>query len=170
MENKEEFWLEENYITNVDEIVTLAEAENHKFANRAKGNYHEFVNERYGPSKLYTLFYHQMSEPLKEAVIRTINPEHLELPPDLYIINRYDPGGYLVRHRDMAGKHWKFQLIFLRSDKPHLKVYNEKYPEGKLIDEKPGALFHMPLSLEHEVTEIGQDERPKYSLVMSWNI
>lgn len=171
MENKEDFWLEENYITNSDEIVELAEKESHKFADRSPGKYHEFVNDRYGPSKLYTLFHNQMSDELKAAITKTIkDPSHFEMPPDSYVINRYDPGSYLVRHKDMAGRYWKFQLVFLRTDKPHLKVYNDKYPEGKFIEEKPGALFHMPLSLEHEVTLIEENERPKYSLVMLWNL
>lgn len=170
MEDKEEFWLVENYITNVDEIVELAELEKNSFSDRAQGKEDEFSSRRYGPSKLFTLFNDTMSNRLREAIIKTIDSKELEIFPDHIIINRYDPGGYLVRHRDMAGKHWKFQLIFLRTDKPHLKVYNDKYPDGKLIEEKPGALFHMPLSLEHEVTLIGDDERPKFSLVMAWEI
>lgn len=170
MEHQDEFWLEENYITNVDEIIALAEKEKDKFSNREKGQAEEYKSERYGYSKLYTLLNYNMSEELKTAILKTIDPKHLEVPPDDLAINRYDPGSYLVRHKDSAGKYWKFQLVFLRADKPHLKVYNKKYPEGKLIEEKPGALFHMPLSLEHEVTLIEEGERPKYSLVMVWRL
>jgi len=169
MEEKEVFWLEENYITNVEEIVQLAEEHNSKFANRSEGKFHAFKSEKYGPSKLFTLFDRDMSKDLKNAITKTIKPEELEIPPSYYLLNRYDPGCFLKRHRDMVGGNWKFYLIFLRSDKPHLKIYSEKYPDGKLIDEKPGALFHMPLSMEHEVTEIGLNERPKYSLVMGWD-
>jgi hypothetical protein len=111
-----------------------------------------------------------MSSELKEAVTRTIRPEELEIPPDAITINRYDPGCYLKRHRDINGKFSKFLLVFLRSDKPHLKIYNDEYPDGKLIEEKPGALFHMSLSLEHEVTQIEEGERPKYSLLIGWQI
>jgi hypothetical protein len=170
MDNKEEFWLEENYITNVDEILELVELEKEYFSDRGEGKESEFSSKRYGPSKLFTLFDKDMSGKLKDAIFKTIDPKHLEIPPDKVVINRYEPGGYLVRHRDMAGRYWKFQLIFLRTDKPHLKIYNDKYPEGKLIEEKPGALFHMPLSLEHEVTLIEDNERAKYSLVMAWEI
>jgi hypothetical protein len=35
-------------------------------------------------------------------------------------------------------------------------------------EEEPGALLEMPINIEHEVTKIGHDERPKYSLVLSW--
>lgn len=167
---EEEFWLEENYITNPEEIVSLAEQESHNFSNRGEGNFHEFKNEKYGPSKMFTLFDTNMSEKLRNAITKTVRPEELEIPPDSIIINRYDPGSFLVRHKDIVGRHWKFQLIFLRCDKPHLKIYNEKYTEGKLIEEKPGALFHMPLTLEHEVTMIEENERPKFSLVMGWRL
>lgn len=169
MADKDEFWLEENYITNVDEILEICEANKDKFLSRGVGARNEFKGNRYGPSKLFTLFDKDMPPELKEAINKTIkDPEHHELLPDHYVINRYDPGSFLATHKDSAGKFWKFKLVFLRSDKPHLKIYNEKYPDGKLIEEKPGALFHIPLSLEHEVTQIGEDERPKYSLVMGW--
>jgi hypothetical protein len=170
MDDKDEFWLEENYVTNVDEIIELAEVEKDKFSNRAAGSEHQFLSSKYGPSKLYTLFNADMSQKLNDTIIKTIDPKHLEIFPDHIIINRYDPGSFLVRHKDMAGRYWKFQLIFLRTDKPHLMIYNKKYPEGKLIEEKPGALFHMPLSLEHEVTLIEENEKPKYSLVMAWSL
>lgn len=170
MSEQEEFWLEENYVTNSEEIVSLAEQQLDKFSNRGEGNFYEFKNEKYGASKMYTLFDYNMSQELKDAIFKTIRPEELEVPPDSVIINRYDPGSFLARHKDIVGKHYKFQLIFLRSDKPHLKIYNKKYPEGKLIDEKPGALFHMPLTLEHEVTVIEEDERPKFSLVLCWKL
>jgi hypothetical protein len=58
-------------------------------------------------------------------------------------------------------------LIFLRSDKSHFKYYDEQ-GIGHVVDEKPGAYLDMPVHLEHEVTEIGADEQPKYSLVLTW--
>lgn len=170
MSEQEEFWLEENYVSNHEEIVSLAEKQLDKFSNRGEGGFYEFKSEKYGASKMYTLFDSNMSQELKDAIFKTIKPEELEIPPDSYIINRYDPGSFLVRHKDIVGRNWKFQLIFLRSDKPHLKIFNKKYPEGKLIEEKPGALFHMPLTLEHEVTVIEEDERPKFSLVLIWGL
>lgn len=166
----EEFYLQENFITNVDEIIELAEKEKDSFSNRSPGNKDEFKNDRYGPSQLYTLFYYNMSKELKEAIFKTIDKDHIEIMPDTFCINRYDPGCYLARHKDHTGGYYKFNLIFLRTDKPHLKIYNSKYPDGLLIEEKPGALFKMPLSLEHEVTMIESDERPKYSLVLTWNL
>lgn len=170
MEEKDEFWLEENYITNVDEIIELAEQEINSFSSREKDQVYAFVNSKHGPSKLHSLLHRNMSDKLKAAILKTIRPEELEIPPDDLQINRYGPGSFLARHIDAAGKFWKFQLVFLRSDKPHLKVYSSKYPDGKLIEEKPGALFHMPLHLEHEVTLIEENEKPKYSLIIAWSI
>ena len=37
-----------------------------------------------------------------------------------------------------------------------------------LVDEKPGALMDMHISTPHEVTPIGKDEQPKYSLALCW--
>jgi len=170
MTDKDEFWLQENYITNVDEIIELAEKDKDKFTNRGENSTHEIHSPGYGTSKLYSLWMHNMSDELKQAILKTLPPEDQELPPDDMLINRYVPGDFLVRHRDVANRCWKFLLVFLRSDKPHLKVYNDKYPEGKLIEEKPGSIFHFPINLEHEVTVIGENERPKYSLILTWKI
>lgn len=167
---EDEFYLEENYITNVDEIISLCEKEDNSFSKREPGSEDEFVNERYGPSKLKTLFYFNMSKELQEACFKTIDKKHLEVWPDTICINKYEPGSWLARHTDSCGVYWQFHLIFLRTDRPHLKIYNDKYPDGLLIEEKPGARFHMPISLAHEVTLIEPDERPKYSLVMTWNM
>ena len=58
-------------------------------------------------------------------------------------------------------------MIFLRSDRPHFAWYDENKVQH-LVDEKPGMLLVMPINLEHEVTKIEEDERPKYSLVLTW--
>ena len=170
MDNKDEFWLQENYITNVDEIIELAEKEKDKFSNRGKDSANELVSLDYGPSKLRSLWMHNMSEELKAAILKTLPSDEQEVPPNDILINRYDVGSYLVRHRDVGNKCWKFHLVFLRADKPHFKVYNDKYPEGLFIDEKPGSLFHFPINLEHEVTTIEEGEKPKYSLILVWSL
>jgi hypothetical protein len=167
---EDNFYLVPDFITNVDEIINLVEKEDCNFSARDKGARDEFVNQDYGPSKMKTLFHFKMSDQLKKAIFKTVDKKEIEIMPDIFCINKYEPGSWLSRHRDSCGQYWKFYLIFLRTDKPHLKVYNEKYPEGKLIDEQPGARLEMPISLEHEVTLIEESERPKYSLVMGWTI
>lgn len=165
-----EIGFEENFITNVDEILELVEKNEANFSSRSPGDKFEFTNERYGPSKLKTLFHFKMSEDLKEAIFKTIRKDYIEIMPDIFCINKYEPGSWLTRHTDSCGTYWKFDLIFLRTDKPHLKVYGKDFPEGKLIEEKPGSRFIMPISMEHEVTEIGPDEKPKISLVLAWSL
>lgn len=160
--------LKENYITNVDEILNLIYQEDCNFVSRKSGQEFEFKNI-YGESNMHSLFHFKMSPALQEAIFKTIPKNDMVIPPSSYTINKYLPGAYLPKHRDSAGAYWKFHLIFLTCDKPHLKVYEENGTEW-LIEEKPGALAEMPIDILHEVTEIGQDEKPKYSLVMAWGL
>lgn len=160
--------LKENYITNVDEILELVYKEDSSFVSRRPGQEFEFTNI-YGESNMHSLFHFKMSKKLQESIFKTIPKKEMVIPPNSYTINKYLPGAYLPKHRDSAGSYWKFHLIFLTSNKPHLKVYEDNGTEW-LIEEKPGALVEMPIDILHEVTEIGQDETPKYSLVMAWGL
>lgn len=160
--------LRDNYITNVDEILNLIYKEDDSFVSRKSGEEYEFKNI-HGESNMHSLFDFKMSTQLKEAIFKTIPKKEMVLPPSSFTVNKYLPGAYLPKHRDSAGSYWKFHLIFLTCDKPHLKVYEEDGTEW-LIEEKPGALAVMPIDIMHEVTQIGQDEKPKYSLVMAWGL
>jgi len=111
------------------------------------------------------MFRWNMPKELKELITESIPEE--DRTCDSFCINKYDPGDYLKRHRDSAGGYWKFKLIFLRADAPHFCWYDEQ-GKGNLVDEGPGMLIDMPVNLEHEVTEIKQNERPKISLALSW--
>lgn len=154
-----------NYLTNADEIIKLAEEQSDSFSLRKPGEKYSF-STKYGDSKIKSLFYFNMSDKLKEAIFRTLPVE--DQNPSSFVINRYDPGDYLVRHNDAAGGYWKFKLIFLRSDRPHFKWFDEE-GNGHLVDEEAGMLLQMSkINIEHEVTIIEQDERPKYSLVLAW--
>jgi hypothetical protein len=158
--------LYENYISNVDNILRLVEKENDRFFVRSENEKYNF-HTQYGDSKLKSHFLWNMTEDLKEEILNGLNNE--DKTAHGITINRYDPGDFLLRHRDSQGSYYKFKLIFLRSDKPHFKWYDES-GIGHLIDEKPGSYLEMPIHLEHEVTKIEQDERPKYSLVLSWGL
>lgn len=160
--------LKENHITNVDEILNLVYKEDTSFVSRKTGEEYEFKNI-HGESNMHSLFHFNMSSQLQQAIFKTIPQELMTIPPSSYTINKYLPGAYLPKHRDSAGSYWKFHLIFLTCDKPHLKVFEENGTEW-LIEEKPGALAEMPIDILHEVTEIGQHEKPKYSLVMAWGL
>lgn len=153
-----------DYCKNADRIVELAEKYEDKFFVRKPGEQYNFVTA-YGESSLKSMFRWDMPEDLKELVKASLPEDDLDC--DGFCINRYDPGDYLKRHRDSVGGYWKFKLIFLRADAPHFKWYDEK-GEGHLVEELPGMLCDMPVNLLHEVTQIGENERPKYSLALSW--
>jgi len=155
-----------NYLKNADEIIELAEKEREKFSVRTSGQRYGFSTQ-YGESSLKSLFVFNMSDRLKSTILKTLSEE--DRTADGLTINRYDPGDYLIRHKDSLGQYWKFKLIFLRSDTPHFMWFDEN-GKSHLVDEEPGSYLEMPIHLEHEVTEIGPTERPKFSLVLSWGI
>lgn len=154
-----------DYCKNVNEIISLAEKYEDEFFVRAPGEEFNFVTA-YGESSLKSMFRWNMPEDLKELIYESLPEEDRSC--DGFCINRYDPGDYLKKHRDSAGGYWKFKLIFLRADAPHFKWYDDETEIGYLVDEKPGMLIDMPVNLPHEVTKIGDNERPKFSLALSW--
>jgi len=157
----------ENYITNVDEIMQKVkehEAEG-KFTFRGTGG-KELHNTAYGESHFSSLFQRDMSNELIETVWKTIPEEDRKWCSQI-VVNKYEPGDYLVRHQDSQGGYWRFKLIYLTEGKPHFKYWDADENEH-LVQEKKGAMFKMPIETWHEVTEIEQGEEPKYSLVLIW--
>jgi hypothetical protein len=153
-----------NYIENVDKIVELAEKYEEYFHVRQPGEAYNFVTA-YGESSLKSMFRWNMPEDLRKLIDESLSEE--DRTCDGYCINRYDPGDYLKPHRDSVGGYWKFKLIFLRADAPHFKWYDEENV-GHLVDEEPGMHLVFPVNLLHEVTKIETNERPKFSLALSW--
>lgn len=156
--------LVKNYLTNVEEIISLAEEHRDKFSDRQSGKQYNF-STAYGDSKLKSLFHFNMNDKLVDAIFSTIPDDKRTISS--FTINRYDPGDYLLRHKDSAGGYWKFKLIFLRSDQPHFQWFDEN-GNAHLVDEEPGSYLEMPIHLEHAVTKIEENEKPKYSLVLAW--
>jgi hypothetical protein len=83
------------------------------------------------------------------------------------VINKYEPGDFLVKHQDSQGGYYKFKLVWLTDGPPHFCWYNEK-DEPVLVQEKKGAMFQMDIGLAHEVTKIQPGEPTKYSLCLIW--
>lgn len=154
----------ENYCKNVNAIIDLAEKYADKFNLRKPGERYNF-STAYGDSQMKSMFRWNMPDDLKNLVYESLPSEDRSC--DGFVINKYEPGDFLRRHRDSVGGYWKFKLIFLKSTRPHFKWYDEN-DQGHLVEEKPGMLLKMPVNLEHEVTEIESDEEPKYSLALSW--
>ncbi len=156
--------LVKNYLSNVSEIIDLAEKHRDKFSDRQPGKKYNF-STAYGNSQLKSLFHFNMNDELVDTIFKTIPDDRRTVTS--FTINRYDPGDFLLRHKDSAGGYWRFKLIFLRSDVPHFQWFDEQ-GNSYLVDEEPGAWLDMPIHLEHEVTKIGDTENPKYSLVLAW--
>ena len=158
--------LHTNYISHTDELISLIEKEADQFSIREPGMPYNFTS-KYGDSKLKSLFIFNMSDKLKQSILDLLSDE--DKTADGITINRYDPGDYLNRHRDSQGGYWKFKLIFLRSDAPHFVWYDAE-GTAHIVDESPGAYLEMPVHIEHEITQIKDNEKPKYSLVLSWGM
>ena len=158
--------VQEGFITNVDEIMKLVKQHEleGKFTNRGKGGTQKHAT-KYGESQFKSLFITEMNNELIETIWKTIPDERKWCSQ--VVVNRYDPGDWLIKHQDSAGGYWKFKLVFLTEGKPHFKYWNTQ-GEAHLVQEKKGAMFEMPIDTWHEVTKIEKDEEPKYSLCLIW--
>tara|TARA_B100001939_G_scaffold345423_1_gene361948 strand:- start:1147 stop:1635 length:489 start_codon:yes stop_codon:yes gene_type:complete len=156
----------ENFITNVDDIMLQVkehEAQG-KFTNRGIGGA-EKHGTKYGESHFRSLFQKNMSNKLVETIWNTI-PEERKWCSQV-VVNKYQPGDWLVKHQDSAAGYWKFKLVFLTEGNPHFKYWDEEDREH-LVQEKKGAMFDMPIKTWHEVTKMEEGEEPKYSLCLIW--
>ena len=158
--------VKENFITNVDEIMELVKEHEmkDKFTNRGIGGKEKHAT-KYGESHFKSLFMTEMNDALVETIWKTIPDERKWCSQ--VVVNRYDPGDWLIKHQDSAGGYWKFKLVFLTEGKPHFKYWDQDDKEH-LVQERKGAMFDMPIDTWHEVTKIEKDEEPKYSLCLIW--
>ena len=158
----------DNYVSNVDKI--LEEVYLHPpSAFKTRSEESEFYRVKTICGKgatMYSIMYHFFSPRLKELCVETV--DFGKFPhPDEIVINKYPPGSYLGKHRDGAGKYWKFQLIFLKSTKSHFTWYDRE-DNAHLVEEIPGRGLEMPVNIVHESTVIAPDEEDKYSMVFIW--
>ena len=156
--------LTENYMSNVDEVMTLVKKHENKFRVRDGG---QSFRTDYGDARLKQIHQDFMPEELREAIFKTIPIKWTDRLN--YCINKYEAGDHIPRHKDSNGGYWMFKLVFLSSDKPHFKYWDEQ-GNAHMVEEKPGAMFNMRLGTPHAVTEIGEDENPKYSLCIMQGI
>ena len=152
-----------NYVTNVDEILNHIKQFG-KFTRRHPGDKTQHKAKINGPvSKFSTWYSKHMSQDTINTIWKTI-PEDKKLCTQM-VINRYEPGDFLVKHCDAQGGYWKFKLIFLTDGKPHFCWY-DKQDQAHLVQESKGALFNMDIGLYHEVTQLTANEPNKYSLCL----
>ena len=151
-------------MSNADEVMTLVKKHEDKFRVRDGG---QSFRTDYGDARLKQIHQDFMPEELREAIFRTIPIKWTDRLN--YCINKYEAGDYIPRHKDSNGGYWMFKLVFLSSDKPHFKYWDEQ-DNAHMVAEKPGAMFNMRLGTPHAVTEISKDENPKYSLCIMQGI
>ena len=152
-----------NYVTNVDEIMSHVHTHG-KFTRRYPGDATQHKAKINGPVSRFSTWYSKdMPQETIDAVWKTI-PADKKFCTQM-VINRYEPGDFLVKHCDAQGGYWKFKLIYLTEGKPHFCWFNEQN-EAQFVQESKCALFNMDIGLHHEVTEILPDEPAKYSLCL----
>ena len=158
--------VQQDFITNVDEIMEKVKEHEAKglFTNRGIGGTQKHAT-KYGESHFKSLFITEMNDDLVETIWKTIPNERKWCSQ--VVVNRYDPGDWLIKHQDSAGGYWKFKLVFLTQGKPHFKYWDQEDNEH-LVQEQKGAMFDMPIDTWHEVTKIEEGEEPKYSLCLIW--
>jgi hypothetical protein len=158
----------DNYVTNVDEI--LNEVYKHPpeaFKSRGEGSKLYKFNTMCGKgASMHTMMYFSFSPRLRELCVKTVDFGRFPKPTEV-AINRYPPGSYLGKHKDGTGGYWKFQLIFLSSEKSHFTWY-DRDDNPHLVEEVPGRCVEMPLHIAHESTALGLHEKDKYSMVFVW--
>ena len=154
----------ENYLANHKEILEWVTQNDNLFTRRVEGTKRAHRAKPGGPtSKFSSIFNDDMPQEFKDMVLKTIPDDRKWLSQ--IVINKYEPGDYLVKHTDAAGGYYKFKLIWLTDGTPHFCWYDAD-DNRHLIQEKKGAMFKMDIGLCHAVTEIGPNEPAKYSLCL----
>lgn len=156
----------ENYITNSDEILSYVKSNDHLFTRRIKGHLRAHSSSIDGPtSQFSSIFYDDMPQEFCDMCLKTIPHDRKWLSQ--IVINKYEPGDFLVKHRDSQGGYYKFKLIWLTEGPPHFCWYDQD-DNPHLVQEKAGAMFDMDIGLAHEVTQIAENEPIKYSMCLIW--
>jgi hypothetical protein len=156
----------ENYVKNPDDIMAYVLAHQDLFERREAGTRRAHKPSYTGDaSQFSSIFDDNMPEELKELCLKTIPQDRKWLSQ--VVINKYEPGDYLMKHRDSQGGYYRFKLIWLTEGPPHFCWYDaEDTPH--FIQEKKGAMFDMDIGLFHEVTKIQPNEPVKYSMCLIW--
>ena len=151
-----------DYITNASQI--LDHAQNYgNFVRREKGkkNFHQAKED--GPISAFSSWFISKDDPVTDLIFEYI-PQDRKHCTQL-VINKYEPGDYLVKHMDAQGGYWKFLLIYLTAGPEHFCWWDNDEKQH-FIKEKAGSMLDMDIGLYHAVTEIQPGEPTKYSLCL----
>ena len=116
-----------------------------------------------GPVSAFSSWFIDKDDPVTDLVFEHI-PQDRKHCTQL-VLNKYEPGDYLVKHMDASGGYWKFLLIYLTAGPEHFCWWDNEGNQH-FIKEEIGAMLDMDIGLYHAVTEIQPDEPTKYSLCL----
>ena len=156
----------DDYITNIDEILNLIESKySDRFLDRKMKESTSAAEDINGGDILIVGMETSLYKTIFKTIDRTVTPTY----PDEVDIYRYNYGNYLPRHKDAAvTSSMMTDLIFLKSETNHFKIYTEEYPQGHFVAEIPGRRIIIAPDLEHEITPMNLNESTRYTLVMTW--
>ena len=151
-----------NYMGNAKEVLTHAISHGN-FTRRVKGTRNMHQAKPGGPISKFSSWFIHVEDPFADKIFETI-PQDRKWCTQL-VLNRYQPGDYLVKHCDAQGLYWRFKLIYLTAGPQHFCWYDENNNQH-FVQEDVGAMLDMDIGLYHEVTEIQPGEPTKYSLCL----
>ena len=151
-----------NYLPNAETILDYAH-EHGKFVRREEGTKFFHQAKRTGPISAFSSWFIAKDHPVTDLVFENI-PQDRKHCTQL-VLNKYEPGDYLVKHMDASGGYWKFLLIYLTAGPEHFCWWDNEGNQH-FIKEQVGAMLEMDIGLYHAVTEIQPGEPTKYSLCL----
>jgi|TARA_R110000851_G_scaffold195594_3_gene346375 hypothetical protein len=151
-----------NYLPNAETILDYAH-EHGKFVRREEGTKFFHQAKRTGPISAFSSWFIAKDHPVTDLVFEHI-PQDRKHCTQL-VLNKYEPGDYLVKHMDASGGYWKFLLIYLTAGPEHFCWWDNEGNQH-FIKEQVGAMLEMDIGLYHAVTEIQPGEPTKYSLCL----
>ena len=151
-----------NYLPNAETILNYAH-EHGKFVRREEGTKFFHQAKRTGPISAFSSWFIAKDHPVTDLVFEHI-PQDRKHCTQL-VLNKYEPGDYLVKHMDASGGYWKFLLIYLTAGLEHFCWWDNEGNQH-FIKEQVGAMLEMDIGLYHAVTEIQPGEPTKYSLCL----
>jgi len=100
----------ENYLGNAEYILDHAK-EYGNFTKREKGTRKYHQAKPGGPISKFSSWFIHVEDKFADVIFETI-PQDRKHCTQL-VLNRYQPGDYLVKHCDAQGLYWKFKLVYL---------------------------------------------------------
>jgi|TARA_A100001201_G_scaffold57080_1_gene55208 hypothetical protein len=146
--------VEQNKIKNSAEIISYVEKNNFRWVDRD-------LETKIGYSRFQTLYGDDMDQSLKDLIFQNLNKE-LKIINKFVQIQKYNPGDYILPHKDHVQLITKLHLFTLTTSKVDGLTceYKDKFYK---IPDIAGQYIDFPMFSWHWVNPV-QDKR--YSLVI----